>query len=55
MAHALQGDGVVDQTAIETAADDLRIRYDLHKGVAIEGPLGETRTDWIGIGFGLCP
>ena len=26
--HALQGDGVVDQTAIETAADDLQIRYD---------------------------
>lgn len=28
--HALQGDGVVDQTAIETAAEDLDIRYDLH-------------------------
>ncbi len=26
--HALQGDGVVDQTAIETAAEDLKIRYD---------------------------
>jgi acetamidase/formamidase len=50
--HALQGDGVVDQTAIETAAEDLKIRYDLHKDVALEGPLGETRTDWIGIGFG---
>ena len=31
--HALQGDGVVDQTAIETAAEDLQIRYVLHKGV----------------------
>ena len=49
--HALQGDGVVDQTAIETAAEDLKIRYDLHQGVPLEGPLGETRTDWIGIDF----
>jgi acetamidase/formamidase len=49
--HALQGDGVVDQTAIETAAEDLTIRYDLHKAVALEGPLGETSTHWIGIGF----
>ena len=31
--HALQGGGVVDQTAIETAAEDLQIRYDLHKHV----------------------
>ena len=36
--HALQGDGVVDQTAIETAAEDLQIRYELHKGVALQGP-----------------
>jgi acetamidase/formamidase len=50
--HALQGDGVVDQTAIETAAEDLAIRYDLHQGVPLEGPLGETRDSWIVIGFG---
>ena len=49
--HALQGDGVVDQTAIETAAEDLEIRYDLHKQVALRGPLGETDTAWIVIGF----
>jgi acetamidase/formamidase len=49
--HALQGDGVVDQTAIETAAEDLKIRYALHKGVALNGPLAETATHWIGIGF----
>src|SRR6204780_1147102 len=49
--HALQGDGVVDQTAIETAAEDLEVRYDLHKGVALGGPLGETETAWIVIGF----
>jgi acetamidase/formamidase len=50
--HALQGDGVVDQTAIETAAEDLQIRFDLHKNVALRGPLGETQTTWIVIGFG---
>jgi acetamidase/formamidase len=50
--HALQGDGVVDQTAIETAAEDLAIRYDLHKGVPLRGPLGETQATWIVIGFG---
>jgi acetamidase/formamidase len=50
--HALQGDGVVDQTAIETAAEDLKIRYDLHKAVGLEGPLAETSNDWIGIGLG---
>ena len=49
--HALQGDGVVDQTAIETAAEDLEIRYDLHKQVPLQGPLGETDTSWIVIGF----
>jgi acetamidase/formamidase len=49
--HALEGDGVVDQTAIETAAEELQIRYDLHKAVALEGPLAETPTHWIGIGF----
>jgi acetamidase/formamidase len=50
--HALQGDGVVDQTAIETAAENLQIRYDLHNHVGLAAPLAETPTHWIGIGFG---
>jgi len=50
--HALEGDGVVDQTAIETAAEDLQVRYDLHQDVALAAPLAETPTHWIGIGFG---
>jgi acetamidase/formamidase len=50
--HALQGDGVVDQTGIETAAEELEIRYDLHRRVGLTGPLAETSTDWIGLGFG---
>jgi len=49
--HALEGDGVVDQTAIETAAEDLKIRFFLHKNVPLAGPLAETATHWIGLGF----
>ena len=49
--HALQGDGVVDQTAIETAAEDLEIRYDLHRQVTLRGPLGETEDAWIVVAF----
>ena len=44
-------DGVVDQTAIETAAENLEIRYDLHKQVTLRGPLGETGTAWIVVAF----
>jgi acetamidase/formamidase len=49
--HAAQGDGVVDQTAIETAMEDLRIQYVLHKGLNLDGPLAETPTHWILLGF----
>jgi acetamidase/formamidase len=49
--HALQGDGVVDQTAIETAAEVVRMRYTLHKGVRLQGPLLETPHSWTLIGF----
>ncbi|HEY2660507.1 MAG TPA: acetamidase/formamidase family protein [Caulobacteraceae bacterium] len=50
--HAAQGDGVVDQTAIETAMEDLRIQYVLHKKVDLTGPIAETPTHWIVLGFG---
>jgi acetamidase/formamidase len=50
--HAAQGDGVVDQTAIETAMEDLRIQYVLHKKLALQGPVAETPTHWILLGFG---
>lgn len=49
--HALQGDGVVDQTAIETAAEEIQRRYTLHRSVALEGPILETPTVWTVIGF----
>jgi acetamidase/formamidase len=50
--HAAQGDGVVDQTAIETAMEDLRIQYVLHKRIALAGPIAETPSHWIMLGFG---
>jgi acetamidase/formamidase len=50
--HAVQGDGQVDQTTIETAMEDLQIQYILHKGATLPGPLVETPTHWIGLGFG---
>ncbi len=49
---AVVGDGAVDNTAIETAMEDLRIQYILHKGVAIDGPLVETETHWLILGYG---
>jgi acetamidase/formamidase len=48
---AAVGDGVVDNTAIETAMEDLRIQYVLHKRGAIDGPIAETDTHWIVLGF----
>jgi acetamidase/formamidase len=50
--HAAQGDGVVDQTAIETAMDDLQIQYVLHKKRPLLMPVAETPTHWITLGYG---
>jgi acetamidase/formamidase len=50
-ANAAQGDGVVDQTSIETAMEELRVRYDVHPGVTIAGPTIETATHWIVMAF----
>jgi acetamidase/formamidase len=50
--HAVQGDGMVNQTALETAMEDLRIQYVLHKNVPLALPIAETPTHWIGVGFG---
>ena len=47
---AAQGDGVVDQTGIETAMEDMRIQFVLHKNVPLDGPMVETPTYWIGFG-----
>ena len=50
--HATVGDGNVNQTALETAMEDLRIQYVLHKRKTLVAPLAETPTHWIGMGFG---
>ena len=50
-ANAAQGDGVVDQTSIETAMEELRVQYRVHKQVALAGPTVETPTHWIVLAF----
>jgi acetamidase/formamidase len=48
--HAVQGDGEVTITAIETAMELAEIQYVLHKNVPLQWPMVETPTHWIGIG-----
>jgi len=50
-ANAAQGDGVVDQTSIETAMQELRVQYQVHKNVNLAGPTVETPTHWIVLAF----
>jgi acetamidase/formamidase len=49
--HAAQGDGVVDQTGIETAAESLELRLEVHKQPGLSSPLLETDETWIIPGF----
>jgi acetamidase/formamidase len=50
-ANAAQSDGVVDQTGIESAMEELRVQYVVHKGVELAGPTVETPTHWIVMAF----
>jgi acetamidase/formamidase len=50
-ANATQSDGVVDQTGIESAMEELRIQYLVHKGVTVAGPTIETPDHWIVMAF----
>jgi acetamidase/formamidase len=50
-ANAAQSDGVVDQTGIESAMEELRVQYLVHKGVELAGPTVETPTHWIVMAF----
>jgi acetamidase/formamidase len=45
------GEGNVDQTSIETAFEEMRIQYVLHKRAALNVPMAETPDYWIGFGF----
>jgi acetamidase/formamidase len=47
--HAAQGDGEVDQTAIETNLKG-RIQLIVHKDMKLEWPRAETPTHWITMG-----
>lgn len=49
--HALQGDGEVNLTALETRMQEFRIRVVLHKQVKNSLPIAETPTHWIILGF----
>jgi acetamidase/formamidase len=49
--HALQGDGEVNLTALETAMEELRIRVVLHKNAGWKWPIGETPTHWMPLGL----
>jgi len=48
--HALQGDGEVNITAIETAMREARVQVILHQQVDWSWPFAETSTHWIALG-----
>ncbi|WP_169797252.1 acetamidase/formamidase family protein [Janibacter anophelis] len=51
-AHAVQGDGEVNQTAIETRMDHVRLRFSLEKGATLRTPRVETAEHLVTTGFG---
>ncbi|MGW6273790.1 acetamidase/formamidase family protein [Streptomyces sp. NPDC055060] len=50
--HAVQGDGEVNQTAVETGMDHVRLRFTVEQGVRLHTPRAETETHFISTGFG---
>lgn len=50
-AHAAQGDGEVNVTAIETALEEAVLQFIVRKDMRLERPLGETSSHWITMGF----
>jgi acetamidase/formamidase len=50
-AHAVQGDGEVNVTAIETAMEEAVFQFVVRKDIKIERPMVETDTHWITTGF----
>jgi acetamidase/formamidase len=49
--HALQGDGEVNITALETAMEEVRIQVILHKRAHRTWPMIETPTHWLMLGM----
>ena len=50
-AHAAQGNGEINLTAIETAFKEFNITVDLIKGRSLEWPRVETPTHWLTVGY----
>jgi acetamidase/formamidase len=50
-AHAVQGDGEITLTALETRMKELRIQVVLHKQKNFAWPIAETETHWILLGL----
>jgi len=50
-AHAVQGDGEVNITAIETAMEEAVLQFIVRKDMKLKRPMGETDTHWIAMGF----
>ncbi|HEY6306864.1 MAG TPA: acetamidase/formamidase family protein [Candidatus Angelobacter sp.] len=50
-AHAVQGDGEISLTALETRFQELRIQVVLHKQKNFAWPIAETSTHWILLGM----
>ena len=49
--HALQGDGEINLSALETRMQELRIQVVLHKQKSFNWPIAETATHWITLGM----
>ena len=49
--HAVQGDGEISLTALETRMKEMRIQVVLHKQKNFAWPVGETDTHWIIVGL----
>ena len=50
-AHAVQGDGEVDVTALETAMAEAVLEFYVRKALKLERPMAETPTHWITMAF----
>ncbi|MDE1969548.1 MAG: acetamidase/formamidase family protein [Alphaproteobacteria bacterium] len=49
--HAVQGDGEINLSALETRMKDMRIQVILHKQKHFAWPIAETHTHWITLGL----
>lgn len=49
--HAVQGDGEISLTALETSMQEVLIQVVLHKQKAFQWPVAETSTHWITVGL----